>query len=304
MVDTLKFKIPLSPITYELIKSHSIEVTKFDNNRDLEIFRITTSELNIGSYDRKITIFISDPGYCFLEFSLPKFILGHNVFLLYPEEIIESLELLRNLLVNKFGDFTDLKKWIVYRIDLCYAWKFESQKEAVKMLNLLQKFNFPRKIKFLWGDESVMWKGDSYSVKFYLKQPEFYKHDFKILRDMGNIELAYRMFNWSEGVLRFEISLRKRFLDDYFDGDISIKNIPVEFYEDNLKKIFEKLLGGFKIKFIKNQEIKDRLVLKYGVKRGGRLFMFYTFFRSQGKKIIDFYSREHIWRKLRCTFIL
>lgn len=151
----------------------------------------------------------------YLEFSIPKFWYGHNIHLLY--KFAEALEVLKSLLDKLFRLRGTLKlptppQWLLYRVDLCYGWRFPTQMAAQQYLNSLKGFTYPRKTPVIYPT-SIVFLGATYSFKFYLKLPEFRNHDFKELRkSKTSLEWINHLEALADGVLRCEATLRRQWL--------------------------------------------------------------------------------------------
>jgi len=150
-----------------------------------------------------------------LEFSVPKYWYGHNIHLLY--DFTTPLDHLRDSLNKQFdlkgrGKLTDTAGWHVLRADICYTWRFPSQKLAQRYIDSLKRFHFPRKKPIIY-DDSIVFVGKTYSVKFYLKLPEFKAHDRKeMLKSKASLEWINHLETLADGVLRFEATLRHQYL--------------------------------------------------------------------------------------------
>lgn len=289
MIDTIRFKIPINESIYKILVNSAIYTRKVNNETSTEIFSYLLKEVDLPSYNRKINIFALDKDFCFIEFSIPKFVYGHNLWMVYPEEVNEAVKKLNELLVLKFGEFTDYKKWIIKRIDLCYAWKFRSTSEAEIVMDILQNLNYPRKTKLIYGT-SVMFQGDSYSTKFYLKEYEFYKHDFRFIRDNLNIQSAYSLFEHSKGILRFEITLRSKFLNRNRKKTM-LKDLTIDWYYNTLVEYFKKTMSGFNLEYMGKAEIEEKLFNRYPAEKARTLLMYYSFIQNEGEaKIKKLYS--------------
>jgi hypothetical protein len=154
--------------------------------------------------------------YLTVELSLPKLYYGQNINLLY--DFVTGLELLKETLEKNFGlrgrgKLTPFYEWQLWRIDCCYAWSCPTQKVARQILDSLTHLHFPRKKPHIYPGESIMFAGTTYSLKFYLKLPEFRKNSLKELIKAG---AAYEWLNHCEkiatGVLRVEATLRRKYL--------------------------------------------------------------------------------------------
>jgi hypothetical protein len=164
--------------------------------------------LLIPPYNAIVTVSTEDFKYVYLEASLPKIAYGHNVKLLYPYEIPYILQKIETEFTKQFGYIDPWKKWEVQRADACYAWKFDTTEEAVKILRFLRTLEYPMKSEDWYPDETVTFKGRSFSVTFYVKQPEFQKQYKKLIK-AGFTKEAEEALTLSNGVLRYEIRMFK-----------------------------------------------------------------------------------------------
>lgn len=296
MIDTIRFQIPtLTSLDKEMIaKSH--ETVKFSHATHEVYYRIFTTTINLGSYNRDINFFQGKDGFWYLELSLPKYINGHNVYLLYDYR--HALRLLHAELCRKISqNFPPIEKWNVQRVDLCYAWKYEDQEKAVQAIRSLHTLDYDRKSKTII-DDNIMFKGSSYSIKFYLKHPEVFKHDYKILKLQGNQELAERVLNVSQGVLRFEITMRKDALVNHFERNVNINDITTEFIFNRFDFYLNKLMGiSNTSNYLQNRK---KLIMMYGSTKAGHLLLFLNFYQTHGKKEIkSFFDRATIYRNIK-----
>ena len=226
MLDTLKFAIPLTDKQHDRILS-----VVFESNREQwALFSPTTgefsfrrmlglAEMDSESFHREIRWdipgrYIPDDTYLVVEFSLPKFWYGHNVSLLHDP--IRPLNHFKQL-VEKQLRLTRLKlppveSWLLRRADLCYAWQCPNQTVAQIVLDNLKHLHYPRKQPHIY-DTGILFKARTYSVKFYLKHPEFRRHDLKHLVDSGaSLEWVNYVEQKAEGILRYEATLRANYL--------------------------------------------------------------------------------------------
>jgi II/X family phage/plasmid replication protein len=300
MIDTIRFKINLSDLQYKNIVKYCVDTLKVDNLLKKEIFHISKKDLSVGSWNRKISLYLPEVNVCFLEFSVPKFKNGHNVWLISYKEFLGVITKLNNILKEYFGSFPSFKKWIITRIDLCYAWKLETEERAERILDVLQNFEFSKKKKSVY-DTSVMYVGKTFSLKFYLKYPEYFKHDFKYIRDNGFLDLAYNTLERSRGIIRFEVTLRSQYLRYHFEErNVMIKHMTEDRLWDIMVSLFTKYMMGFPLKYSSRKQIKEELQSYYGVKKGGRLWIFYVYLISEGKENLkEIYAQSTIWQYLR-----
>jgi hypothetical protein len=223
MIDTIKLGIPLTQS--QLTKLHKRladderwQWVQFQNSTgEIRLTRCRgLAHLDQHSYHREIFwdiphSYIPDQTFLTLELSLPKFWYGHNIHLLY--EFVNVLKFLKKLFEKELHcRFPDVMTWQVWRVDICYAWRCPSQNIAQQLLNSLKRLYFPYKKPIIYPT-SIVFAGSTYSIKFYLKHPEFINNDRKaLLKDKVLFEWINHLEQKALGVLRYEATLRRKFL--------------------------------------------------------------------------------------------
>jgi hypothetical protein len=226
MIDTIKLGVPLTEKQFNQIQKIAYAASreqwtlfnpKTGELRFLKVSGLATTDQY--SYHREIRWDIpSDYGsetYLTVELSLPKLWYGHNIDLLY--EFTKAITLLKELLERSFkltgkNKLSDYMGWQVWRVDACYAWKLPTQQCAFQCLNALKHLHYPRKKPHIYHD-SISFIGSTYSVKFYLKLPEFKQHDLKeLLKNKLPLEWINCLEDKADGVLRYEATLRRKYL--------------------------------------------------------------------------------------------
>lgn len=299
MIDTIGFQVMVTMEQSKLIKQKSNQVEGRDNETNVTTFRIIKKQLQLGSYDSKITIRSFDDLHVHVELSLPKFVFGHNVFLLYPTQIEEAASMLQDKLREHFGSFPPYKEWRVERLDICYAWRFQDQRAALHAISVLKAFDYPRKQKHIYNT-SVQWSGRTYSLKFYLKLDEFQVHGLKELKDKF---FSGEVLKLADGVLRFEVTCRKAQLYELFDKkEIYISNLKDEdFVVTALNHFLRKLLSNLNPHTTNNIEVLNRLRKTFSNRKAQLLMHFYKEWYSNDvydRQILkEAYCQSTIWRK-------
>lgn len=240
MIDTIKLHVKdLSAVTIQALKEYLLHSKKQNVLRDVLIEFYNHSE-NIGSYNSNISFYyLPDQNKLTLELSLPKFWQGHNIYMIRKDNIRLSLLLLHSYLLQIFPEFPPPAKWEVIRLDICYNFVLQNNQLLHSYLSLLKTIDYPRHKKYLY-DTSVMSVGSSYSCKFYDKGSEFYKHDYSRLVK-NKPELAHLMRLISQNMLRFEVSMRKRYLLKFLPN-LTADKLPDLDYELMLQKKLSKYL--------------------------------------------------------------
>lgn len=248
MIDTLQLGIPLTERQYNKLFSlgacsdiwQPSQTNLFTG--DIKLWRVSgTFEAPEPSYHRKIAWSVPptyDPAdACCLkvELSLPKYWWGHNIRLLH-DWLGALRELKRDLERSLKCRFSPVEDWKVWRVDFCYAWNLHSEDNAYAFLESVKRLTYPRQKKTT-HKESVQFIGRTYSSKFYLKYPEFRTHDLKVLVKNGvSIEHIESLENMARGVLRFEVTARKQWLQVahqiYTIGDLARKVLGMELVGD------------------------------------------------------------------------
>jgi len=248
MLDTLKVGIPLTQSQHKRIQGIATQSDRWQwiqchqATGELRFRQFSGLATTDGfSYHRElrwdIPVTYSSDCRLLLEFSVPKFWYGHNIHLL--EDFVGALQTLKAVLEKQFGlkgrgKLLDVLSWSVLRADCCYAWRFPSQRMAQGFLDSLKRFHFPRKKPVIRPD-SLFWQGNTYSVKAYLKLPEFRAHDRKeLLKAQAALEWVNHCEALADGVLRFEVTLRYRYLKRqgiHTIGDLAASSFSMQWTE-------------------------------------------------------------------------
>jgi len=218
MIDTIKIKIPLTPLILLAIQKKSFkELT--EPGRGVKMFSNLVLNPDGGNlivvkdFDHPFRKknFPSNPNMVFyLEGSLPKIVYGENVHLLYPSQLPSLFKNIEKALNVQYGAVPSWENWEIQRVDAVYAWKIDDQQKMLRMLEFLGSLEYPRKKgKLSYEGESVTFVGRAYSIKFYSKEPEFIKHGYRELKYKGSDELAENALQLSQGVIRYEAKFHR-----------------------------------------------------------------------------------------------
>ena len=212
MIDTIRFKVHLMPDQYPIITKGFLRCPYM--NKLGELKQREVGEIVFPPYGAKLSLLLySDhPETLYVEGSLPKLWYGENMHLLYTSQLEPLLEFIYMAFIRRYESFSHYSLWEVQRLDICYAWRFPTQDEATEVLKYAQTLDYPRKNKHPYGEESVDFGGSTSKIKFYLKLPEFKKKGFRDLLANKDIQLAVDTLKMSTGVLRYEITLRRKAL--------------------------------------------------------------------------------------------
>ena len=307
MLDTVRFKIKISSDLGEKIRQVSKETIYRDNLLGIINYRQVHSEINIPSYEKKLHVWTrSDDQHqnCVIECSLPKQKYGHNIWMVYPSEVKDILKHIRKRLVLAYGSFPEIYTWGIERLDLCYAWKFPSQVEAEGMLERLKSFQTARNLKTVYPT-SIYIPGEVKTIKYYLKSNEFYAHDFKELKKTDH-EKASNLHNMAQGVLRFEISLKKRALIDLVYKEytpsffMNYEYLQYDVLMDIIQKYHYKYIQLENTETMTADKVLKRLLKYHDLERARNIWQYYLITTSTNPQISrlmnSLFSRPTRWR--------
>lgn len=279
MIDTIKLFIPIENTDLLLKLKGTLSRFRKENLKTNEVnFEFYSSQVELGSHDRNVNIMSTNtPQGFFVEFSVPKYLKDNNVEMIEPKELNIAIPKLYEELCNHM-DYVlpHYSTWPVYRLDVCYNWIFQNEETATRAIDFIKLIDFPRKKKYIW-DTSVMYKGSAYTVKFYLKGPEFLKNDFKKVK---NKDKAHSLQYWANRILRFEIGIRKNHLQDF----LGRRPVLIEHVTDHttIEEILQHYLALL-FKYLNqttmsNESIKENLFAHFTNQRATRLYDFYQNF--------------------------
>ncbi len=294
MIDTIRLRTKLlKPCDNE--RFLQISAIK-ENNIKYKIFK---DQINVGSFSYNINIFINSLNFLFIEFSLPKLLYGNNLELAFFSDLLPALRKIEKTL-SDYLSLKDCTVWEVMRLDMC---KYIKSDNPYRDIHMFQMLDYPRQKKYIY-DTSVMFVGRSYSSKFYIKEDEYFKHDFKKI-SKHNPSLAYNVLELSKGKIRFETGYRSQALKQILDlqcvtvQDILDKELDLR---QHFYKIYTKLYGDIDPKRMEQNSLLELLQQQYKPTRALQLYQFYVLYYSDdfNKKIVkENYSRSQIYRNLK-----
>jgi len=293
MIDTIRLKLPLTPLILRQIhESSKTEITT--PGKGQKFF----APLIVPPYDNELTIIkgydllsIKRPSmFFYVEGSIPNLEYGENVSLVYPEQLPDVFMRMETALINQYGDVPPWREWEVQRVDPVYAWKFPNKGDAQKVLDFFQSLLYSRKKKRTYGDETVLFIGPSFSIQFYLKEPEFKKHGYKKLVQLGDKESADKTLELSKEVVRFEIRMFKGKLQTSIGKKIITCNdiLDPSWYIKVLNEALTMLLKTPNRNSSSDREALIKLKETYKEEKAMRLFYFWkTYYLDENiKKVI------------------
>jgi len=293
MIDTIRFKIKVKEVNPDFLISMSCQK---EGKLKYKIFK---DVINVGSFSYFINLYISNENELFLEFSLPKYLFGHNLSIADFSDLLPVLKEIQKTL-KSFCTPAPLSKWEVQRIDIC---SYRDSENPYSDIFFYQAISFPRKKKYIY-DTSVMFVGSSYSIKVYIKEDEFFRHDFKRICK-SDMSFAYNLLAQSKGKIRIETSYRKKVLSSLFQTDhLSVYNLlkDKEILLTHNRITLKKIYADVSPEKMEQKNLLKELKKYHKPQRALQLYQFYVFYISddENKRLLkEMYSRSQIYRNFK-----
>ena len=303
MIDTVKFLIPIADRKFlEQVKVKLVR-TRRENLDTKELkYEYFTGEVQVGSYSRTVVFYLTEgePRGLFVEFSLPKQYLNNNVEMINAFDIKFILNNFRTDLCKHLKEnLPRLSEWVVYRLDVCYNWTFESELKCQSFMDFIHRIEFPRKQVHKY-QTSIMYKGSAYTIKFYLKGAEFKKHDYKTILKTDEAK-AEKLLEWANKVLRFEVEFKKVYLETLFGkkkvliSDIADNSVIENYLREYLALVFRYINK----ENMKHENVRQLINENFKPAKALRLYQFfkgYYFDQDEKFQIKKGLNASTIWR--------
>ena len=150
-----------------------------------------------------------------VEGSVHKLLLGHNIFG-GSDDLQACARFIVSGISTRLGvELPSADLWETHQIDEAGAYLFPGFEAVEGYFRALQGVSYPRRKVSRHAFQSIHVPGRLTTVKLYHKGVEFSAHDRKRLRkQMLQADLDW-LQNYANGVLRSEVSLRRRLVEDF-----------------------------------------------------------------------------------------
>ena len=267
MIDTIRFKIPYKVPHHLRTYFSQFSKPNFDRDGQFRFFQVFPQ---LPSSYSEIAVKLGDEDNgedTYIECSYPKHSLGTNIYMAYADGLGNFLDTLRTKLEETINTpsprlngknhslpvinlidqgegyikLPPVNSWVLHRLDICWNWKVGTDKEAMDYLGGYRGFSAKRKHRYNseTGFEDV---GRNYTIKFYLKKPEFKIHDFSDISKKKGYEFAYNLLCEAEGIFRFETELRKAQLLYEFGENLTWGQLKDKITNEEIKRLLKKYL--------------------------------------------------------------
>jgi len=173
-----------------------------------------------------------------------------------------------------------LADWEVFRMDLCVNYQLPNI-NLDRLLDFISSLEYPRKRKNSYNG-TTYFIGSSYSCKFYDKAQEVHQND---LKKVQNLMLRNEIIKLSQGVLRFEITGKKKFLQTWLKKDkLYLSDFDNEKITNKLNQTINTIFYKMDTNKVKKLNTQNQLIENYGATEGIRLYGFLVTLQDFGKK--------------------
>lgn len=185
---------------------------------------------------------VSCPPYLWMEGSVHKAMLGHNVWG-GPRDLAPSVSWLVSDVSRRLGlDLPDFAGWDVMRADWAETYDLGSFANCQDYIRSLNSARFPRREPQRYGDNSLSFPGRTTALRVYHKGPEFAGESFKKLQRHLPLEALDQLTQRAHTTLRVEVSVKRPKLTEYHTPDTKPTTVRTEFLQSVHDKEVKKLI--------------------------------------------------------------
>lgn len=255
MIDTVCFLTPKIPEIYIRkikLKLKLYECTDCDTGERLYSFSTGTIP---GSYDSSINLKINLDNTIKITCSIHKIILGYNIAY-GSDNLILLANCLKKILYKTLEvKLPDVMLWELIRIDYTLTFNLKTQENVESYINSLRMTaSYARRETDGKDNQGIWLNGATTVIKFYNKQREFIKHDYKKIKQVAGIEKAENLIDLSQGLLRVEVSIFSRKIKQLFPKTIFRKALFKEYKKiANEYGMQHSFVQAYKAQFKKNK---------------------------------------------------
>ncbi len=293
MLDSVKLASPaLSAEVVRLVESRLVRRSALDLASGELLYELTSGSLE-GSWDHRIscrvlrerfrrvaqgdrwvTRKVASAPYLWVEGSVHKALLGHNVWG-GPEDFHAGVQWFVRELMQRLGVLLpawDL--WEVMRVDWAEVYEL-GEKGCRQYVRALNSALYPRRAVIRFGDESLMAPGRTTALKVYRKGPEFLVHDFKRLRSSVSDDQLHELARLAGDRLRVEVAIKRPKLHHRYGTGVKVREVGVDWLRGVHRTEVGRLVREAKrdVEVIRtSHEVSERLYQLHGDRLAGSLF--------------------------------
>ncbi len=217
---------------------------------------------------------VACPPYLWLEASVHKALLGHNVHG-GPESFSAGV----GFVVALAGELLsvmlpDWRGWLVRRVDWAEVYRL-GYVGCEAFIRNMHGADYARR-EVVTYSTGVMWPGYTSALKMYMKGVEFKRHDYKRLSAFMHPDEVDDLQSRAHELVRVESELKSKKLREWNGGELPrVDEVPDSRIRTHHASEVRRVLheGGEQVKKIRNhREVSSRLHEKYGDRLGNALY--------------------------------
>lgn len=251
----------------------SVKRERFQSIQTVDYIREVDS-LGKGHKRRVQTVLVSCEPYLYLEGSVHKALLGHNVF-----GGTADFQVVAYWLLGRVGDLLGvdllgLGQWVVRRCDVAECFQLDSFSAVQEYFRGLNSAEYPRRPVTRYGASGIYAPGYITTVKMYHKGVEFLKHDRPRLSKRLSIEQLTELQEQANLIVRTEVEIKARkFVYDFGRllqiGEVDQKYLD-RIYDEGVRKLLKE--GEDHVKVVRSAvNVERRLYNVYSSRQAGVL---------------------------------
>ncbi len=194
---------------------------------------------------------VSCKPYLWMEGSVHKAMLGHNVFG-GPRELAPAVSWLVADVSKRLGlELPTWSGWDLMRADWAETYDLGSFDRCQDYIRSLNSCLFPRREPQRYGDNSLAFPGRTTAVRIYHKGPEFAGDSFRRLSRVFGREELQHLSQMSHRTLRVEVSVKRPKITEYNPLSQKIPHIETDWirniHDKEIKKVIREANSDLKI---------------------------------------------------------
>ncbi len=222
--------------------------------------------------------------YLLLEGSVHKAMLGHNIEG-GPTDVQAAIRWFVADVADRLGvELPTADSWLVRGSDWAEVFDI-GHAAALEYIQGLNQATYPRR-EVQRYPTSLMAPGRTTTVKVYLKGAEFLKNDAKRFRKAGHEGLAYKLTVRAHGLMRLEVAVKARKLDEDFNGSPRVDQLSETYlmalYDREIGRLLRE--GAISMETVRTaRAVRQRLGEVYTARVASSLFATWVQFSALGE---------------------
>lgn len=239
---------------------------------------------------RKVqTVLVSCEPFIYIEGSVHKALLGHNIYG-GPDDFVSTCYWLLDRVGGILGvDLLGVGDWLVRRVDVAEVFNLGSFEACQEYFRGLNAAEYPRRAVTRFGVSGIYAPGYSTTVKIYHKGVEFGKHDRGRLSKLLSAKELTALQDQANILVRCEVEIKaKKFMYD-FGRLLKISEVDQTYlervYDNDVCKLLK--VGEDTVKVVRQAiSVERRLYSMYSSRQAGLLLGMWYRLAAMGESVV------------------